>query len=209
VSGVNCVLIPPGYDYDLPKTVIFDDNDRPLSKRRLIRLKRYQFWNPNRRPGSRQRRVGIGKCLAPIEGGFHKRSFRFASIPEAIRTKILGTIPAAYGLATRWCDMGEQSRNDLTLRWELEMAAFRARAQPIQQWATAGTTGVGSSGGEAEGNCDYHGSGGTNRNSRSSRRAPFLNTNSDIWSMGIVVHADPRPSSSISRKTGRTIVVRL
>jgi hypothetical protein len=61
ICGTTCVLLPPGYDYKLPKKVQFDENDKLLSRFRLFRPRKPRFWNPNRRPHSRG--IRLFRCI--------------------------------------------------------------------------------------------------------------------------------------------------
>jgi hypothetical protein len=205
VSGASCVLIPPGYERDLPKKALFDDNDPLMSKCRLIRLKKRQFWNPNRKPGTRQKRWGIGKGVIRPENVVHKKSCRFATILEAVENKFLGTIQAAYGLTSQRRHQGERSRNDLISRWESEMAAFRARDQPIQHWATLKRQELARQ--EVKEPETVMTSMPMAPEGREEPRILIQVRIFDFRSMGTLVCSNPRLSSCVSREIRRAIVV--
>jgi hypothetical protein len=135
VSGVTCVLIPSDLEFDLPKKVQFGDDGKLLSKCRLIRKRKFKFWNPNRLPGTRGLRWWVQKCLIPSRVEGKRRIWRFATVPEATAMKFRSSSRSAYGLVFSRRHRGEHSRKDLQIQWNLEMEHFRRHAQPMQDWA--------------------------------------------------------------------------
>jgi hypothetical protein len=72
------------------------------------------------------------KRLWPVRVEGNRMIRRFARKYEAMQMEFKGSISKLYGISSTRRYQGEQSRKDLQLRWDLEMASFRVKARPIQ-----------------------------------------------------------------------------
>jgi hypothetical protein len=111
VSGIRCVLAISGYKYDLPKNVTFDDKDKLLTKCRLFKPRRHRFWNPNRNPYSRGRRITLERCLRESYREGKRIFWRLASVKEASEDSFRMSSRSAYGISSKRRHYNEHSRN--------------------------------------------------------------------------------------------------
>jgi hypothetical protein len=100
ISGVTCVLLPDGMDYDLPNLVKFEELGKLLTRCRLTRRRKSRFWNQNRHRFLNRHREGLDRCLKLVRTEGKRRFWRFAKRSEARDISFELSIPAACGICS-------------------------------------------------------------------------------------------------------------